>query len=263
MNFHLARMLLVASLCAACGQQSAPGPASSSASSSQAPRVDPARAGRVTGTVRLTGTPPANPPIDMGADPSCRQWAGPNPVDVRVITGADGALQNVFVHIKHGLDAYAYDVPAAPVVLDQRGCGYHPRVFGIRVGQPLEIVNSDATLHNIHANAAVNREFNLGQGERGMRSRRTFDKPEVMLPISCDVHHWMHAYAGVLDHPYFAVSTADGRFTLDGVPPGTYVLEAWHEVFGVTTTSVTLGDRESREVAFTFDAGRPSQSQEP
>ena len=124
----------------------------------------------------------------------------------------------------------------------------------MRVGQPLVILNSDPTLHNIHAMPKGNTEFNTGQPIQGMKTMHTFDKPEVMVPFKCDVHGWMNAYVGVLDHPYFAVTGPDGSFTLKGLPPGTYTIEAWHEKLGTQTTQVTLGAKETKDANFTFKA---------
>ena len=138
------------------------------------------------------------------------------------------------------------------MVIDQKQCRYHPHVFGIRVGQPLDILNSDPTLHNIHAMPYENLEFNLGQPVQGMRTTKTFTVPEVMVPIRCDVHGWMNAYVGVMDSPYFAVSRADGAFEIATLPPGTYTLEAWHEKLGTSTQKVTLGAKESREITVVF-----------
>jgi hypothetical protein len=145
-------------------------------------------------------------------------------------------------------------VPSEPVVLDQKGCHYQPHIFGVQVGQPVQIVNSDSTLHNVHGVAKVNSEFNTGQPIQGMKFTHTFSAKEVMVPFKCDVHGWMNAYAGVLDHPYFAVSAADGTFTLKGLPPGTYTIEAWHEKLGTQMQSVTIGAKETKDVAFTFKA---------
>ena len=142
--------------------------------------------------------------------------------------GAGNGLQNAFVYVKDGLGNRTFPVPKTPVVLDQQGCKYRPHVVGIQVGQPLEVRNSDSTLHNVHAIPKVNKEFNFGQPTKGMKSSRTFDKAEVMVPFKCDVHGWMNAYAGVVAHPFFAVSKADGSFEIKGLPPGSYTVEVWH-----------------------------------
>jgi hypothetical protein len=122
----------------------------------------------------------------------------------------------------------------------------------MRTGQKLEILNSDPTLHNIHATPKSNSEFNTGQPIQGMKTEHTFNSQEVMVPFKCDVHGWMNAYVGVLDHPYFAVTGPDGKFSLKGLPPGTYTVEAWHEKLGATTQSVTLAAKETKDVSFTF-----------
>ena len=135
--------------------------------------------------------------------------------------------------------------------LDQKGCHYSPHVLGIQVGQPLQVVNSDNTLHNVHAMPNANREFNQGQPVPGMKNSVTFTAPEVMIPFKCDVHGWMHAYVGVMDNPYFAVTQDGGKFELT-IPPGTYTIEAWHEKLGTQTQMVTVGAKETKDVAFTF-----------
>ena len=147
---------------------------------------------------------------------------------------------------------YDYDPPTDKPQIDQKMCRYHPHVQGMRVGQPLEILNSDPTLHNIHALPKNNSEFNNGQPIQGMKMTHTFDKPEVMVPFKCDVHGWMNAYVGVLPHPYFAVTKDDGKFELANLPPGTYTIEAWHEKLGTQTQQVTLGEKETKDVSFTF-----------
>jgi plastocyanin len=219
-------------------------------------KIDPATVGAIAGKVTLEGTPPKNEPIRMNADPNCvKATQGQPQLQETYMVGAGGGLQHVFVHVKDGLGKYAYDKPAAPVTLDQRQCRYHPHVFGIRVGQPLEILNSDMTLHNIHSMPDENTEFNIGQPVQGMKTNRTFTTPEVMVPIRCDVHGWMNAYAGVVDHPFFAVSGPDGSFEIKGLPPGKYTIEAWHERLPAITQQVTLAAKENRPVSITFKVG--------
>jgi plastocyanin len=211
--------------------------------------VDPATAGSVTGRISFEGTPPTPSPIKMGSDPYCEKQGAA--VTETVMVGADGALRNVFVYVKEGLGNVRFPVPATPVVLDQKSCRYVPHVFGVQVGQPVEIVNSDPTLHNIHALAQTNREFNIGQPMPG-KNTHTFSTKEVMVPFKCDVHRWMNAYVGVLDHPFYSVTSDEGRFELKGLPPGTYTIEAWHETLGTQTQSVTIGEKETKDLAFSF-----------
>ena len=87
-----------------------------------------------------------------------------------------------------------------------------------------------------------------------MRLERTFDAPEIMVPFNCDVHSWMNAYVGVVDHPYFSVSGQDGNFDISSLPPGDYVVEAWHEELGTQTQNVTVGEGATVELNFTFAA---------
>jgi hypothetical protein len=220
-----------------------------------APAAAPAAsadAGNVSGMVRLEGNPPKLPAIQMAADPNC-QAQHKAPVRVMdVVVGPAGELANVFVYIKD----YRGPAPApsSPALLDQKGCIYIPHVSGVQVGQPLQIRNSDPTLHNIHALAKVNPEFNEGQPVQGMVSTKKFARPEVMIRVKCDVHAWMNSYLGVLPHPYFGTSNNQGSFNIANVPPGTYTLEAWHEKYGTQSQQVIIGPKESKQVSFTFKA---------
>jgi plastocyanin len=167
---------------------------------------------------------------------------------------ANGGLENVFVYVKDGLGTYYFETPTETIKLDQKGCRYTPHVFGLRAGQPVEISNSDPTMHTVHAIATSNQEFNLSQPIQGIKNTKTFTAAEVMVHFKCNVHTWMDAYAGVLSHPYFAVTASGGAFELKGLPPGTYTVEAWHEKLGTRTQSVTVGTKESKTVDFRFVA---------
>ena len=244
----------------ACGGGSSSQPAETAAPAAAAgggggQKVDPATAGSVTGKVVLDGKAPMNEAIKMSADPVCVKENTTPQFQESFEVGADGmALANVFVYVKDGLGNYMFDTPTTPAQIDQKSCRYHPHVFGVMVNQPVEIVNSDPTLHNIHALPKENQEFNNGQPIQGMKMNHTFTKKEVMVPFKCDVHGWMNAYVGVLDHPYFMTTTADGKFELKGLPPGTYTIEAWQEKLGAMTQSVTIAAKESKDVTFTFKA---------
>lgn len=194
----------------------------------------------VTGTVRFEGAAPAPVRLDMSSDPYCAQASAATPAVVRSVeVGPQGGLGGVVVHVR-GRVAGSRAAPGEPVVLDQQACMYRPTVIALGVNQPLLIRNSDGTLHNVHVRAKANRSFNLGQPMKGLESRRAFPTPEVGITVSCDVHGWMSGAIAVFDHAYFAVTGADGRFSIDGLPPGDYELEAWHPTLGTQTASVRV-----------------------
>jgi hypothetical protein len=230
----------------------APGGGAPSAGEEVKSPVDPATAGSVTGKVAFTGTAPEPESISMEAEPDCQAQYSNGAFTETVVVNDDGTLQNVFVYVKEGLGDLTFPVPNESVLLDQQGCRYHPHVFGMQAGQELVIRNSDGILHNIHPMPKINTAFNLGQPVK-MDSKKTFEKPEVMVPIECDVHEWMIGYAGVQDHPYFAVTGSDGTFSLPNLPPGAYTIAAWHELYGEQTMEVTIAEKETKEVEFTFE----------
>jgi plastocyanin len=246
--------VLVLALAAACSSPEAP----KRTPPPDAKRVDAATAGSVSGRVLVDGALPANAPIKLGGDAVCEQ-AHKDGVSSETYAGENGGLGNVFVYVKEGLGQYYFDVPSEPVRLDQSGCMYKPHVFGVRVGQNIEFVNSDTTTHNVHALPNANREFNFSQPIKTQKDRRFFTTPEVMVRIKCDLHNWMQAFAGVVDHPYFAVTEPAGRFELKQVPPGTYTIQAWHEKLGTQTQQVTVTEKGSSEITFTFKAAGATQ----
>lgn len=180
-------------------------------------------AGDITGKITLKGTP--KPEVDIPLTPSCGK-INPNKVTTRhYVAGKDGGLANVFVYLK---DAKAAPATADSPMLDQAGCMYDPYVLGVVTGQKFKVKNSDPELHNVHATPKINKEFNFGQPLKDQISERSFDQAEVLVRIKCDVHPWMFAYMGVVDHPYFAVSDKEGNFKIAGVPDGKYTIVAYH-----------------------------------
>ena len=208
--------------------------------------------GVVTGRVMFDGKPPIRTPLKMAADPNCKP--GPESRSETIIVSGDGGLRNVFVHVTDGLGNAVYEAPATPVSLEQSGCRYEPHVFGVFVGQQVAIKNGDPTLHNVHAIPKNNQEFNFGQqNDKAPIIAKTFSQPEIGVLFKCDVHGWMHAYANVVTHPFFAVTKDDGTFEIKGLPAGTYTIEAWHERLGTQTQQVTISDgTPAATAAFTF-----------
>src|SRR5687767_876078 len=250
-GIRIAAMMLVV-VASACGGGSPENAAPATPAPTVSP-VDAATAGNIAGRITFEGTPPKPGVVRMDSDPNCVQQ-GATSTDESILVGSAGALQNVFVYVKDGLGNLRFPVPSATIVLDQKDCHYVPHVIGVQVGQSLEILNSDPTLHNVHALPTANQEFNTGQPLPGMKHTHQFSTREIMVRFKCDVHPWMEAWVGVLDHPYFAVTGADGSFSLKGLPPGTYTIEAWHETLGTQTQSVTIGEKESKDIALTFKA---------
>jgi plastocyanin len=211
-----------------------------------------ADAATLTGLVKFEGTAPKMADIKMSADPYCQsQHTAAVPTEEDVVTGPGGELANVFVYIKDIKGNFP--PPSTAVVIDQKGCQYHPHVNAVMVGQPLEIKNDDATLHNVHAMPNVNSQFNEGQPVQGMVSTKHLDKAEMTpFKIKCDVHGWMKSYMAVMPHPFYSVSQTNGSFTISNLPPGQYTVVAWHEKYGQQEQHVTVGAKESKALNFTF-----------
>jgi plastocyanin len=210
-----------------------------------------ADAGTLGGTIKFEGAPAKMSAVQMGADPYCQSQHPTPQMDEEVMVGPGGELANVIVFVKDV--AGNYPTPTAPALLDQKGCHYVPHVTAVQVGQPVEIRNSDATLHNVHAMPKVNSQFNEGQPVQGMVSTKKFDKVEMVpFRVKCDVHGWMKSYMVVLPHPYHSVSATNGTFSIPNLPPGNYTLVAWHEKYGQQEQQVTVGPKEQKQVTFTF-----------
>lgn len=194
----------------------------------------------------------------MSADAHCAAQPEEAKFDERFVYEAGDVentltMGNAFVWIKSGLPTGPYTVPDQPAVLDQRGCRYVPHVLGIMVGQKLEVVNSDPTMHNVHSLAKKSRQFNNGMAKGSPPLSKTFEKPEVLLKIKCDAHPWMNAYIGVVEHPFFAVTAPDGKFSLENLPAGTYEVAAGHEMLKGAVQTVTVTDGESVEIEFVLE----------
>ncbi|MBT3300644.1 MAG: hypothetical protein HN657_04185 [Candidatus Marinimicrobia bacterium] len=206
--------------------------------------------GDVSGKISFDGKAPKMKALKIAADPVCVANNTSAPTKEWLIVDANGGVKNVLVYISEGVSA-SKEAPTNHVVIDQKGCVYTPHVIGVQVGQPLDILNNDGTLHNIHALPKLNREFNKAMPKFKKKMTTQFDKAEDPFKIKCDVHPWMGAYIGVFDHPYFVVSGNDGSYTISGLNPGTYTITAWHEKLKTKTITVKVGDG-STTADFTF-----------
>jgi hypothetical protein len=205
----------------------------------------------VKGIVTFTGTVPRAKQINMAADPSCaKQHAAPAVIQ-EVVTDKEGDLQNVIVFISDGLGDHAFDPPTQPAVIEQKGCLYQPHVLAMQANQPLEVVNADPVMHNIHPMPNNNREWNKAEVP-GSKIDESFPRQEIAIPVKCNLHPWMRGYIAVFKHPYFVVTGKDGSFDLGNLPPGLYTLTAWHEKLGTMTQKITLGANETKNIDFVF-----------
>ncbi|MFN0106660.1 MAG: carboxypeptidase regulatory-like domain-containing protein [Bryobacteraceae bacterium] len=238
-------------LLACCGDGAKPEEKKAEATIPAVP-LDGAAAGTIAGKVTFSGDKPAAKTISMDAVPACaNQHKGPIPTEDTVVN-ANGTLKNVFVYVKAGLPARQWPVPTTAVSLDQRGCIYTPRVFGVMVGQDLEISNNDPSMHNVHPLPKNNKEWNMSQAPKGDKMIKQFEKEDIMIPFKCNVHPWMKAYGGVVSHPFFAVTGDDGGYSVKGLPPGDYTLEAWHEKLGTQEIKVTVAAKDTKTADFAF-----------
>ena len=213
---------------------------------------DPKTAGVLSGKILFHGKRPVRQKIDMDEDPQCSEMHKGGLYSQALVVNRNATLANVFVYIKSGLQGKTFETPSNPVTIDQKGCWFEPRVLGIQTGQILKVTNSDPVTHNIHPLAQINRAWNQSQDQGAMPLARRFMKPEVMIRVKCNIHSWMRAWIGVLDHPYFAVTETEGTFKIGDVPPGTYTIAAWQEELGEQTQEVTVGPSAHKIVDFTF-----------
>lgn len=215
-------------------------------------KVDSADAGSIRGTVTYAGKRPARQKIDMSEEPACVEAHHGPAYDESLVVGPHDGLAHVFIYVKHGLEGKQFAVPNTPVTIDQSGCWFRPRVLGIQVNQILKVINSDPVTHNIHPMAEINRDWNHSQEAGDAPINRKFIKPEVMIKVKCNIHSWMHAYIGVVGNPYFAVTKADGSFTIPNLPAGTYTLGIWQEKLGSQEQQVTVDPQKTSVIHIKF-----------
>lgn len=269
-----ALLLLAACSPGACGcsrEESSPPPASaaSTPSSDESPAdpsaaapakpkeprgpIDPAKVGSIAGVVRFEGAAPERKTLSIGGTGGCPEHSEPTLSEDAIVE--NGCVANVFVCIQSGLQGW--DVPPSKGeshALDQKGCVYTPHVLGLRVGETLLVRNSDPTTHNVKVTSRANDTLNPIQAPGGPPVEWKPAKKEIGVLFECNLHPWMKSWVCVVDHPWFAVTGADGRFVLQGVPPGDYVVEAWHEKFGKKTAKVTVEPGGNPQASFTYKA---------
>jgi len=208
--------------------------------------------GAVSGKVIFKGAKPVMRPLTMDATPACAKQHTKPVLSEEVVMAGDGSLANVFVYVKAGLAAKTWPVPAKAATINQIGCVYQPHVVGVMVGQNVEFLNNDPTGHNVHPLPRVNNEWNQSQSPKGDPIVRTFAKPEIGIPVKCNLHPWMRVYVNAVEHPFFAVTGPDGSFSIKGLPAGEYTLSAWHERFGTQDFKVKVPATGAATANFTF-----------
>jgi hypothetical protein len=209
----------------------------------------PAVAGSVKGTVLFEGEATTQPTLQRDADPKCSKGRSDEAI---VVT--KGKLRDVLVRVKNGSVPGKHAAPATPVLIDQKDCMYTPRVVGIVAGQKLQVRNSDNTFHNVWGVVKNKDLFNKPQAPKS--EDLTLDpsaaKADDIVDLKCGAHGWMHAYVAVQDHPFFAVTNADGSFEIKGLAKGTYTLEAWHPELGTKTMTIVIGKGKRADVTARF-----------
>jgi hypothetical protein len=210
---------------------------------------------RVSGRVFLSGKPPAERVLPMDARCAAEHKG---PVTTRFyVTGKDNSLADVFIVISAGLPRQQWPVPQKAVTLRLRGCIYENHVVGVQTDQKLLVQNLDRIMHNIHnipAKGSGNPEKNTAIMPRGRPLEFHFPEPERFLRFKCDVHPWEFAYVNVVEHPFFAVTDANGSFTISALPPGTYTVQAHHRKSGMLQKEITVEENRNVTINFEFQA---------
>ena len=221
-------------------------------------KVNAAAEGSITGTVKLSGTPPHMRGIDMSKDPYCSKAHASDPAKMEtVVVGKDQGLQNVVLYISQGLSAAdAAQKQSTTPVFDQKGCMYTPHVMAVDAGQEFKVTTSDQTSHNIHPQPnpmTGNIPWNRSQPPGAPPIVQTWKSEEIAIPVKCNIHPWMHGWHVVVKGPY-ATTDENGTYTIHGVSPGSYTVTAWQEELGTQTAKVTVAAGAPGKADFTFKA---------
>ena len=215
-----------------------------------------AMAADISGIINLDGPRPKRTPIAL--TPESRKLYDKHPLSEVKLVSAKGEVQNVFVYVKKGLPTgKSFPAPRKGAQVNQKKSMFRPRVQGILIGQEVFMRNSDPVIHNVRSLSSENRPFNIGQPAGTPDRKKVFKDKEGPIELRCDFHPWMRAYLFVMEHPYFAVTDAQGRFTIKGLPAGSYTLAIWHEAFGEQEQKITLKDSERKGIKFEFKPAKP------
>ncbi len=222
------------------------------------PKVSAAATGKISGTVKLDGTPPHMKGIDMSKDPYCTKYHANSPAQLElVVVGKNGGLENVVLYLSQGLSSEAASQKAsAEPVFDQKGCMYTPHVIAMNPGEEYKVTTSDQTAHNIHPEPnpmTGNIPWNRSQPPGAQPIVQSWKAEEVAIPVKCNIHPWMHGYHVVVKGPY-AVTDGNGSYTIENVPPGNYTVSAWQETYGAQTQKVTVAGGQTASANFIFKA---------
>lgn len=202
--------------------------------------------GIVSGEVVFEGSVPAPKELRITKD---KKVCAKTPKYDQSLIVKDGKVANAIVFItdiKKGKP-----LATGKVVLDQKGCEYQPHVMTVKAGAPLEILNPDKILHNVHTYSEKNPPINKAMPKFKKKLTVKFDKPET-ISVKCDVHGWMSGWLFVTDNPYYSVTDDMGKFSLAGVPPGSYTLEVWHETLQRQRQQITVEPNGQVKIDFTM-----------
>lgn len=235
-----------------CGGEAPPSSSKEAAPEGDFYTINPAEAATISGKVVYQGEVPPAEEIDMSSEPECAKVHSGPVLSRRLLVDGSGGLANAFVAIEADFEGLEFKVPSEPVMVDQVGCTYTPRSVGVQVGQQLLVTNSDPVTHNVHPLPRFNRESNRTQSSGSEPLLLPFRRPEMMIPVKCNLHSWMITFVSVVPHPFFAVSALDGSFQIRGLPPGEYTLVSMHERLGRQEVAVAVGPGESKTVQFLY-----------
>ena len=200
--------------------------------------------GRLSGTVKLDGAPPAPGKITVSKD---TEVCGQEKVAPDMLVGADGGIANVVVMVKAS-KGKKLDMPATNPVFDQKTCEFHPHILTFPAGSTIDVTNSDGILHNIHTTSQTNPSTNQAQPKFKPKIQIKVEKAEWPIKVQCDAHSWMAAWWISEEHPYVAVTDAKGAFTIADLPAGDYEVELWHEKLGKKTEKISVKPKEDTKV---------------